>query len=219
MQAVLFDIGATLIDGPPASPIRQICQILGLDKRARERIAQLIMCQSLADEQELIRALKRFYPLSWEQENLLVQLWQSQSNCTREIAGATELIRALKERGFKIGLVSNIWVPYYRSFQATCPEIVQMVDFAALSFREGWKKPSPKLLQIALANLGAETAWMVGDTYENDLKPAQNLPVKTVWFLRRPEKEVMAMQKVLLGEWPRPDLIVDSLKKLQKELV
>ncbi len=218
MKAFLFDIGATLIDGPKVSPIQQLCQIMKLDRSERERIAHLIMCQNFAEVSELLEALHRIYSLSVEQVNLIEQLWQDQENCTRKIAGSVSLIRILKERGFKIGLVSNIWAPYYRSFQATCPEIVQMVDFAALSFREGWKKPSPRLLQIALEHLGSEQVWMVGDSYENDLRPAQTLSVQTIWLLRRPEKEVTAMQKILLGEWSRPDVIVDSLKSLQKKI-
>src|SRR3990170_3264708 len=121
-------------------------------------------------------------------EEQITALWQRQQSEARQIDGATEAVMALKAMGYKIGLISDIWAPYYLSFERACPEIAALTDSFILSFREGIKKPSPALFHRALAaiNTRATDTVMVGDTYSNDIEPAIALGLRTVWVLFRP---------------------------------
>jgi len=112
--------------------------------------------------------------------------------------------------------VSDIWAPYYKGFLSACPQLSSLVDFAGLSFREGCRKPSASLFEKAVKTLGVtpESTWMVGDTYQNDLAPAMKMGIRTVWVLSRPEKEYPAMDGVLKGRLPRPDIIIDTIADL-----
>src|SRR5262249_14921597 len=48
----------------------------------------------------------------------------------------------------------------------------------------GWAKPDPRIFQRALQMLQAvaSTAWMVGDNFENDIRPAASLGLSPCWI-------------------------------------
>jgi HAD superfamily hydrolase (TIGR01549 family) len=217
-KAVLFDIGSTLIVGPDISPAKYISRLLGLPDEEKIRVADLLMCRDFTCHRHVCRELAGRFAVPEELELNIESLWREQEVSARELPGASGAVNRVKSLGFKVGLVSDIWAPYYRAFLRACPEAAALVEYAALSFREGIKKPSRDIFQRALDGLGVspENAWMVGDTYENDLAPAMELGIKTVWVLCRPEKEYPAMSGVLLGKLKKPDIIISSIAELQE---
>lgn len=216
MGAVLFDIGSTLVQGPEMSPSKMIARILGMPDSEKGRVADIIMCRAFNDSLSCCGILKEVFPIDFFPEDQVNKIWHDQQTAPEEIPGATEAVRYAKDAGFKVGLISDIWEPYYRGFKAACPELAAMVDFEGLSFREGVRKPSSALFEKALCELSVNPAdtWMVGDTYENDLLPAIKIGMRTIWVLSRPEKEYRAMEGVLKGRLPRPDIIIDTIADL-----
>ncbi|MCL6612681.1 MAG: HAD family hydrolase [Peptococcaceae bacterium] len=216
MGAVLFDIGSTLVRGPELSPATMIARLLGLADSDRGRVADIIMCRPFRDARQVCACLKHSLPAARFPEDGIEKIWLEQESAPEEIPGATEAVRRVKRAGFKVGLVSDIWEPYFKGFMAACRELAAMVDFAGLSFREGVRKPSARLLERAVEVLEVDPGrtWMVGDTYANDLAPAIDMGMRTVWVLSRPEKEYPAMEAVLKGRLPRPDIIVDTVADL-----
>ena len=77
-------------------------------------------------------------------------------------------------------------------------------------------KPDPAFFQLALraVEARAEDAVMVGDTYKNDIRPAIELGMRTVWVLHRPEKEKADLIDVMNGDAPPPDLTLASIAEL-----
>lgn len=218
LGAVLFDIGSTLVQGPELSPAKMIARLLGLADSEKGRVADIIMCRVFRDARQMCSCLKESFPAECFPEDMITRVWLDQETAPEEIPGATEAVGHVKRAGFKVGLVSDIWAPYFRGFLSACPELASMVDFAGLSFREGVRKPSARLLERAVEALGADPrrTWMVGDTYVNDLAPAMKMGMRTVWVLSRPEKECQAMEGVLKGRLPRPDIIVETVADLVK---
>lgn len=216
MGAVLFDIGSTLVEGPDISPAKLIARLLGLADSEKGRVADIIMCSTFGEAGAMCGGLKTCLQVEPFPEDSVRAVWADQENAPREIPGATGAVRYVKEAGLKVGLVSDIWEPYYRGFLAACPELSSLVDFAGLSFREGCRKPATALFEKAVQELGVrpEDTWMVGDTYENDLAPAIRLGLRTIWVLSRPEKEYPAMEGVLKNRLPRPDIIIDTVADL-----
>lgn len=217
-RAVLFDIGSTLICGPDISPSKHISRLLGLPDEAKGRVADLVMCRDFPGHLDVCRELADIFDLPQELEKNMERLWSEQEVAAVEIPGASRAVGWVKSLGFKVGLVSDIWAPYFRAFLRACPEIAGVVDYAVLSFKEGIKKPSPEMFRRALDGLGVNPgdAWMVGDTYENDLAPAMELGIRTVWVLCRPEKEYPAMTGVLTGKLKKPDIIINSIEELPR---
>ena len=83
----------------------------------------------------------------------------------------------------------------------------------------GLSKPDKKFFEAALRELGAEPkdVVMIGDTYRNDIRPAIDLGMRTIWVLHRPEKEREALVEVLNNAAPRPDVTLHSIAELQPE--
>jgi HAD superfamily hydrolase (TIGR01509 family) len=141
-------------------------------------------------------------------------LWEAQLREAFVLPGAREAIAGLKAAGIPRAYLSNIWPPFYAHFarefaeEACCPRF--------LSFETGFMKPDPAFFRLALDTLGvhaAETV-MVGDTYDNDIRPAIELGMQTVWVLHRPAKEKDALVRVLNGRVPRPDFTLASIGEL-----
>ena len=140
-------------------------------------------------------------------EEVLSEVWEDQRRSVRAIDGATEVLKALKAMGLRLGLLSSTWHPLYASFLRNCSEMAELLDYAVLSYRLGYKKPSPEFFRLALAEADApaEQCWMIGDSYELDIEPAMLVGMHTIWVLRRPEKERLLLAQVLRGEKPCPD--------------
>lgn len=212
-RAVLFDIGSTLVSGPDLSPSKYLARLLGLPAEEYGRVSDIIMRREFSCGEDLCAGLASLVTVGEPEAKEINRLWLEQETAAEQIPGATLAVARAIEQGFKVGLVSDIWAPYYRAFTRVCPEIASQAECAVLSFREGVRKPSVELVRRALAALDADPARsvMVGDTYENDLQPAMELGLKTVWVLCRPEREYRAMAQVLYGHLPRPDVIVPSI--------
>ncbi|HLC17075.1 MAG TPA: HAD family hydrolase [Thermodesulfovibrionia bacterium] len=216
-KAVLFDIGSTLVNGPELSPAKAIWKILQNPDIDSAQISRILMREDFDGPAKACHRLRMSgYVLNSYHEEQITALWQRQQSEARQIDGATEAVMALKAMGYKIGLISDIWAPYYLSFERACPEIAALTDSFILSFREGIKKPSPALFHRALAaiNTRATDTVMVGDTYSNDIEPAIALGLRTVWVLFRPDRELEALVQVINGKKPKPDFTISHIQQL-----
>lgn len=217
-KIIFFDIGQTLITGAGQSPRRLLGGQLGLSEKETKRVGQVIMTQWAEEPWELAQALAPILPGRdpVQIRAILETIWKEQRECVREIPGATPLLRALKADGYLLGLISNIWHPFYEGFCIACPEMAGLVDYRVLSYREGQKKPSANLYGRALVQAcePATSCWMVGDTYELDMQPAQQLGMRTLWVLCRPEREKNLLVEILRGRMEPPDWVVESLEEI-----
>jgi putative hydrolase of the HAD superfamily len=98
------------------------------------------------------------------------------------------LLDALRERGLKVGLVSNLFDPP-QLMRELFSEIglLERLDALAVSAEVGKRKPSPQIFEAALAQAGvtAAEAVMVGDRLREDIGGAQAVgmsAVQATWF-------------------------------------
>ena len=98
VKAVIFDIGATLVTGPPAAPNKVIASLMG-EVTAAE-VASVIMTRPFESAESVCEVLAaRFGRLDQEAAAGIVDLWDSQSHAAREIEGASETVLELRSRG------------------------------------------------------------------------------------------------------------------------
>jgi HAD superfamily hydrolase (TIGR01549 family) len=118
--------------------------------------------------------------------------------------GALELVLALRERGCKLGIVSN-------GFAATHHEKIDRLDLRRhvdalfLADEIGMVKPDPEIFRLACRTLGSEPARtaMVGDRYDRDIVGAASVGLFTV---------LIDIHAIPLPEGARPpDAVVDSI--------
>ncbi len=103
--------------------------------------------------------------------------------------GAIELLRALRERGMKLGIVTNGLSETHREKIALL-QISEYFDAIFLSDEVGMVKPDPLLFAHACHTLGGAPARsaMVGDRYDRDIAGALEAGLYTVWLNVRGEE-------------------------------
>jgi HAD superfamily hydrolase (TIGR01549 family) len=217
-EVIFFDMGQTLVTGAGQSPRRLLAARLGLSEKETKRVGRLIMTQSAFEPASLADALKPIL-VKHEQQHLrdtLEEVWGEQRRCVQEIDGATSVLKSLKARGFKLGVLSNTWHPLYAGFCESCPEMAELVDYFVMSYHLGCKKPSLDLFRQAAQRTGepTERCWMVGDSYELDIEPALTSGMRAIWVLRFPEREKDLLARVLRGDKPHPDWSVVHLEEI-----
>ncbi|MCC6862313.1 MAG: HAD-IA family hydrolase [Bryobacterales bacterium] len=218
---VFFDIGSTLIEGPAAGPARRFAQTLGLDASAAAVIRDFLFRTDLKDAAELARFLSSRFPVDAARAlEAAAALWQMQRQEAFVLPGAAGAIARLKSAGIQRGYISNIWPPFFERFHCEFREEAERQP-CFVSFRTGLLKPDPEVYRRALQACGLQAgeAVMVGDTYLNDIAPAIEAGMHTVWLLHRPGKESSDLVRVLNGAAPAPDLTLESIAQLEPRAV
>jgi FMN phosphatase YigB (HAD superfamily) len=223
VATILFDIGATLMEGPQEVPARRLAAVLAREEEPQyQEIRRLLFGSPYRDVDELAwlicEALQ--LPLASVRPHLL-ELWKKQTEEGRPAPGAAETLRSFRDAGWRVGFVSNIWLPYFEAFRSCFPEAGDSEMGFFLSFREGIEKPAAALYERALRWTGEEpgSVIMVGDSYTDDIEPAKSLGLGTVWVMSRPEKERRSLVDVLCGAKAAPDWTVESIDRLRPDLL
>jgi FMN phosphatase YigB (HAD superfamily) len=212
----LFDIGSTLIEGPPYGPARRLCEMLGLPRESSKAIEHLLFRTPSKTPQDLAAHLSDSLGTDLAAtEHACSELWAAQLQEAYVLPGAIEAVAALRAHHIERAYLSNIWPPFYEHFRTTFLEESAQPQF--LSFEQGLTKPDKAFYQVALEALLTRDVTMIGDTYENDIRPAIELGLRTIWILHRPQKEVAALTAVLNGDAPKPDLTLTSIAQLKPE--
>ncbi|MFD3004282.1 HAD family hydrolase [Thermus tengchongensis] len=196
-RAVLFDVGNTLILASPRYWLFPLLQERGLRPTRDPRAAALEAFRfyeahhleardletALGLWREFHRRLLVGMGLEAHAEALSAELiarWRD-PRIWPLAPGAEATLRALRERGYPLAVVSN--------WDATLPEILEVVGLRpyfqhlSVSALSGVAKPDPRLFQEALSALGVapEEAVHVGDS-EADLLGARGAGVRPLLF-------------------------------------
>jgi putative hydrolase of the HAD superfamily len=105
----------------------------------------------------------------------------------REVRGAAALLKSVRERGARVGVVSNNLLQEQRD-KLRCCGLDAHVDVLVVSGETGISKPDPRIFEIALEGLGcrAEESVMIGDSYDADIAGAIAAGIRPIWFSRSP---------------------------------
>lgn len=205
VDAVLFDWGDTLMawvwdDALLAAGHHAGLHALALDKRPdaaeltahfRERYLPSILEQSLEEIEYpgLVREVLRDFEIAVNDEQLDAFLLAEHIawGPARQVGGATHaLLDALRDRGLKLGLVSNAIDPGWLLRRDIAEQgLTERLDVAVFSSEVGKRKPHPAIFETALEALGADPARavFVGDRLYEDVRGARELGMTTVQAL------------------------------------
>jgi putative hydrolase of the HAD superfamily len=205
LDAVLFDWGDTLMRWAWEPELLEAGHVAGLRALGREPLPRvtehfretylpLLSVPGTLEEVEypaLVRRLLHDCDIEVgdaELERFLEAehaAWQP----ARQLADTTHaLLESLRDRGLKVGLVSNaIDPPELLHRDLAQLGIAERLDVAVFSSEVGWRKPHPAIFERALVDLDVEPArtLFVGDTLATDIAGAAALGMPTcqaLWF-------------------------------------
>ncbi len=193
VRAILFDLDQTLTDRPGS--ILKICerfmQRFGGDL-APASTAAVVLARMVELDMEGYRPRKDFFAellkaLSWLQPPEVTRIedfWNNQyPRCTLANPGAEETLRRLKERGLKLGIVTNGHTAIQKAKVKTLG-LGSYFDAFVISEAIGCHKPDPRIFQAALDALQVtpQETWFVGDHPLNDIAGARALGMRAIWI-------------------------------------
>jgi len=127
---------------------------------------------------------------------------------------ALPTLKQLEANGYRLGLVSNAGDDKDVQQLARGFRIASFFDFILTSASCSYRKPHPRIFELALANwyfLPSE-AVMVGDNLDADIQGAQNAGLYGIWISRRAGEKTEDELRV------QPDASLSSLSELPAAL-
>jgi FMN phosphatase YigB (HAD superfamily) len=165
VTAVLFDLYGTLVQiGAPRKPYRQLLSILANNGRQPQPDDGRRLMSCGVDLEGAAAMFGR--SLIPSEMAVLRQDLSIELASIAPVAGAIETIVGLKEIGIRVGICSNLAVPY----AAPALKLLPSLDAYAWSFEVGAVKPDREIYEYACKALGTspENVLMVGDTLVAD---------------------------------------------------
>lgn len=220
-----LDIGSTIVNGPPEGPAARLGASLGLNCAEQDLLRTALMTEYWEHPLSVIDFVCGEFGRNRSlATSAVTKLWNDQQNEVTPIGGAQAAIAAIAESGMRLAVISNIWHPYLTGVQQHFGTLMDRFVDPALrfySYREGIAKPSEALFRRALLAAKAEphAAVMIGDSYREDIEPAANLGLNTVWILHRPAKETPNVVRVMNGAAPCPTRTLASITDLRPPLL
>lgn len=112
-------------------------------------------------------------------------------------------------RYYKIGIIANQSLGSKERLETF--GILKYIDVVVASAEEGVAKPDKRIFEIALQQAGCklEEAVMVGDRLDNDIVPANEIGMYTIWIKQGNWKDACPTE-----ELEQPDMTVENLSEL-----
>jgi HAD superfamily hydrolase (TIGR01549 family) len=151
-------------------------------------------------------------------ENSLRDLLIEESESAQLIPGAVDVLRFLRRRGFRLGVVSNVSTYHKRAFFRL--GLSQFVDVSLFSCDLGIAKPQPEIYLEACSRLGVAAAESVfiGDSYRLDVKTPLRLGLKAVHVSQKSWHSVSVGNVADVGRLVFTDDIHDAKGRLEEVL-
>ena len=149
IRTVIFDIGMVLV----YFRWRELYAQLGFDREKFERIAKATVQnpwwnefdKGLMTTEEVI---ERFAESAPEYKKEITEIYEHMDEIVTLYDYAVPWIRELKEKGYRIYILSNWSKPAYEANLETNLCFLKEVDGAVMSFMEGVIKPDPQIYEL-----------------------------------------------------------------------
>ncbi|MDR0272572.1 MAG: HAD-IA family hydrolase [Clostridiales bacterium] len=125
-------------------------------------------------------------------EELLIRISQKRDECKRKCFQESEpqileMLLSIKEKGYKIGLISNCSAEEIKGFKES--KLYPFFDAVVLSCDVGMVKPDTEIYKLCLSMLNEQPSdcCFIGDGGSNELNGARNvgmLPLRALWFIK-----------------------------------
>lgn len=196
IKAIIFDLGAVLIDWHPKHLYKKIFS----DEADIDYFLQNVCTSAWNEEQDGGRSLKEATDLLVTQfpdqeDNIRAYYGRWEEMLAGAIEGTVEIFKRLKDSGnYKIYALSN-WSAETYPIAVQRFEFLNWFDGVVVSGAEKMRKPFPEFYQLLLDryNLKAEEALFIDDNLRN-VEAARDLGIASIHF-QSPEQLEMALKQ------------------------
>ncbi|HEY3422075.1 MAG TPA: HAD family hydrolase [Methanocellaceae archaeon] len=133
------------------------------------------------------------------------------------VSGAGEAIREMKDRKFKVALISNTGRTPGKAMRKVMKEfgILDLFDTVTFSNESGYLKPHPKIFEETLSRLGSrpENAVHIGDHAVLDILGAKNAGMRSVLVTEYAQQDRCCVPDARIGMISELPAAIDSLEK------
>jgi HAD superfamily hydrolase (TIGR01549 family) len=115
-----------------------------------------------------------------EKPETIISIWKEMIKKSFLIGGSEAILIALKNQGYKLGLLTNIDKYGYENFPFK--NFLNLFDYQFLSYKNGLIKPDIKCWEAVKDHYKTDykNMIMVGDSIENDIAPSKSLGLSTI---------------------------------------
>lgn len=196
---LFFDVGSTLVDESRVyeERMKKTAQIANVPYEWVYETAIAFYRENKKGDLETMKLLG-VEKLKWNSEK--ERLYEDAEECLRKLS-----------RCYKVGVIANQSMGTAERMEKF--GILKYIDLVVASAEEGVTKPDKRIFEIALGRSGCrpEQAVMVGDRIDNDIVPAKQMGMKTVWL-----KQGFGSLWKITDESEKADLEINHLSELLK---
>ncbi len=181
LEAAVFDLYGTLLLIGRRTLHREVHALLGAPREAWARLVrEELLLRSFPDTGAFARRLVEALDPGAGAGEACRRAVEAEVATVLVAPGVPPLLKFLRRRGQRIGVISNLASPHAAAFRAL--GLAELVDACAFSCEEGVAKPDPELYARLLSRLGVEPAraLSVGDSLANDVEAPAALGLRTV---------------------------------------
>ena len=194
---LFFDIGSTLIDETDC--VKKRCEVIiesnNIDRQEfYDRVNECAKTDSYA-----VRAAALYYGAE-------IPRWYGE---LEKLYPDTKMILEILSKKYKLGVIANQSLGTKERLDNW--NIGKCFDVVVASAEAGCAKPDLKIFNLALEQAGCKPndAVMIGDRLDNDIVPAKQIGMKTVWV-----RQGFAKYQIICNESEQPDFIIDSISDI-----
>lgn len=194
---LFFDIGSTLVDETDC--VKKRCEVIiesnNIDRQEfYDRVEECAKTDSFA-----VRAAAIYYGAE-------IPRWYGE---LEKLYPDTKMILEIVSKKYKLGVIANQSLGTKERLDNW--NIGKYFDVVVASAEAGCAKPDLKIFNLALEQAGCKPndAVMIGDRLDNDIVPAKQIGMKTVWV-----RQGFAKYQIICNESEQPDFIIDSISDI-----
>ena len=194
---LFFDIGSTLVDETDC--VKKRCEVIiesnNIDRQEfYDRVDECAKTDSYA-----VRAAAIYYGAE-------IPRWYGE---LEKLYPDTKMILEALSKKYKLGVIANQSLGTKERLDNW--NIGKYFDVVVASAEAGCAKPDLKIFNLALEQAGCKPndAVMIGDRLDNDIVPAKQIGMKTVWV-----RQGFAKYQIICNESEQPDFIIDSISDI-----
>ena len=197
MKWVFFDLGSTLVNESDVYKSRCEYAVQQLNIDLTEFMNKV--CEMAKTSPTPIRTAAKSY-------GVVLPEWDSS---LEKLYGATHRVLSALHGKYRLGIIANQSLGTQERIDNW--GIGKYFDVVMASAESGCAKPDLRIFKMALQKAKCEPneAVMVGDRLDNDIVPAKELGMKTVWV-----RQGYAVYQSIDDDRKRPDYIVDRINEI-----